>query len=298
MKKLIQKQMLSLVRFFASLFVAVSVVVSVAPTITLAFDKDDSETVVRQMMCATPKHYYSTKSGIKKELNGVLQDALRFEGVKSISELADRAGNRSGLRYATRSILSEAVFLAAITENRAALVDLTRLEMNLCKSKPKDGGMFSAKGCERLTKALRDPETFIKNAKDQYAFIQDERFRTPKVKGESKPVEKNSASDLLSASQTGAMMETYKKSNRYVMDSGAFPEIDSFGQLPEKIDNAPNPGQRCAEKSVGALKTTFENYTPGGNVVVLKDSEKGSRENTLSEGGFSEKLRAPGAGQR
>lgn len=284
-----------------------SLAILVAPTLSFGFDKDDSETVVRQMMCATPKHYYGTKANLKRELNTILQDALRFEGLKSISELADRAGNKSGLRYATRSILAEAVFLAAITENRSALVDLTRMENNLCKRQSnvelsklwgkKESAAPTSKGCERLTSALSNPETFMKNVKDQYDFIQDERFRTPKVKAEPKTIEKPTASELLSAAQIASEMESYKKSNRYVMNTGSFPEIPDIGKLTEKIDNAPDHGRMCAEKIPGALKASFESYNPNGNVVVVKNPDDEGRAKLQNENsGFSPKL--PKAGQR
>lgn len=242
--------------------------------------QDDSELLIGQMMCTRPQTYFWDKVRIKKEFNGIVKASLNHEGVGSLAELAKKA-SKTGLQYYTRSMLNDAIFFAALTENRSALADLTLVETHLCR-KPMDGfagwlGKRQSKGdagCERLLSALNNPDSFIKNAKKQYSYIQDEKNRHQNIKGSVKPksleeIKENiQGMDFLPGPRTEEMMKDYKNSNRYVLNTGEFASDAESAALNKK--GLKDYRQKCSEKIPDGLMDDVANYNPEGNLQDMR----------------------------
>lgn len=227
--------------------------------------KDEADFTIRKSMCFSPKLFFGNKAELKKNLSDSVTTALRLEGVGSLSELALKARTQK-IRYASRTVLGGAIYLAAITENRSAFVDLVQFETNLCKAQKESG----QNGCDRFIKALANQDAFQKTALDQYEFIQQEKnqFSQGEVPMAAKK-ETKSPSEMLALMKwgdEGPAPQGQKSSSPKDLDS-------SLKELSLGFQEAIRPGKNdrldnCERKVAGALKDRFQNYDPAKSVIV------------------------------
>lgn len=239
-----------------------------SPTLVQANDaahvKDEADYTIRKTMCFSPKLFFGNKAELKKNLTESVTAALRLEGVGSLSELALKARTQK-IRYSTRTVLGGAIFLAAITENRSAFVDLVQFETNLCKAQKENGS-----GCSRFMKSLSNQDAFQKTTLDQYEFIQEEKnqFSKGEVPMATKKDSKSSG-EMLALMKWGDELpapQAQKDSQPRDLDS-------SLKELSMGFQEAIRPGKNdrldsCERKVAGALKDRFENYDPAKSVIV------------------------------
>ena len=210
---------------------------------------------VRELMCVRPKFYYPTKGKLKFDLNRNIAVALKAEGVGSLAALAEKARLKP-LRYSTRTIMDDAIYIAAITENRSAFIDLASYEENLCRSKTKGA-------CdEKLVGVLNDKDSFQKTVRDQYEYFQLEREYKGAPLNTLTPEQIESIPMSLMDSGATKAPATAAKGT---LDPKALKDLGEMIALPTpKNINMADPN--CVEKVAGALRSTYMN-TSATNII-------------------------------